>query len=182
MIFWGKLFLGKPFLERKGFPPKPPSPRTSGDPAGEAGRFSAGSPESFRGKGFSKRGHMEAIISHISTDFDGLASMVAAKKLYPQAKLFFPGPPEGAVKKFLNLYKDFVEVEIPRHIDKLPIHRLIIVDCRNPGRLGDFGHLVNNPQIELHIYDHHPPSQEDIKGDLNAVSYTHLTLPTIYSV
>ncbi len=34
---------------------------------------------------------MEVISSHTNADFDALASMVAAKKLYPGAKLVFPG-------------------------------------------------------------------------------------------
>jgi tRNA nucleotidyltransferase (CCA-adding enzyme) len=112
---------------------------------------------------------LEAIISHITTDFDGLASMVAAKKLYPRGKLFFPGTPEQAVKDFMNLYKDFIEVEIPKEPHKLGITKLIIVDSRNPNRLGSFRDLVNDPQVEVHIYDHHPPSYEDIKGDQNFI-------------
>lgn len=112
---------------------------------------------------------MEAITSHISTDFDGLASMVAAQKLYPRAKLFFPGSPEQPVRDFMNMYKDFIKVEIPKNLDRMPIRKLVIVDCRNPNRLGAFRHLVNNPQIEVHVYDHHAPSHEDIKGDVNHI-------------
>jgi tRNA nucleotidyltransferase (CCA-adding enzyme) len=112
---------------------------------------------------------LEAIVSHITTDFDGLASMVAAKKLYPRAKLFFPGTPEQAVKDFMNLYKDFIEVEVPKNPRELGITKLIIVDSRNPNRLGNFRDLVNDPLVEVHIYDHHPPSYEDIKGDENYI-------------
>ena len=34
---------------------------------------------------------MDVITTHINADFDCLASMVAAKKLYPEAKLVFSG-------------------------------------------------------------------------------------------
>jgi len=34
---------------------------------------------------------MKVIIGHTSADFDCLASMIAAKKLYPEAYLVFPG-------------------------------------------------------------------------------------------
>lgn len=112
---------------------------------------------------------MDIIISHISADFDALASMVAAQKLYPQAKLFFTGSPEQPVKDFMNLYKDFIKVEYARDIRSLPIRKLIIVDNRNPNRLGEFRDFVNNPQVEVHIYDHHPPSIECIKGDVNVI-------------
>ena len=34
---------------------------------------------------------MDIITSHINADFDSLASMVAAKKLYPEAEIVFAG-------------------------------------------------------------------------------------------
>ncbi len=34
---------------------------------------------------------MKVITSHHNADFDSLSSMVAAKKLYPDALLVFPG-------------------------------------------------------------------------------------------
>ncbi|MCD4785190.1 MAG: CBS domain-containing protein [Candidatus Eremiobacteraeota bacterium] len=112
---------------------------------------------------------MEIIISHISADFDSLASMVAAQKLYPQAKLYFTGSPEQPVSDFMQLYRDFITVKFARNPSGLPVKKLIIVDCRNPNRLGDFRDLVNSPQVEVHIYDHHPPSLESIKGDVNII-------------
>jgi len=119
---------------------------------------------------------MELIISHISADFDALASMAAAQKLYPRAKLVFTGTPEQAVKDFMNLYKDFIKVEYIRSPEKMNITRLIIVDCRNPNRLGDFRNIVNSPKVEVHIYDHHPPNIESIKGDVNVIEEVGATV------
>ena len=34
---------------------------------------------------------MQVITTHTASDFDALASMVAAGKLYPEAKICFPG-------------------------------------------------------------------------------------------
>jgi tRNA nucleotidyltransferase (CCA-adding enzyme) len=34
---------------------------------------------------------MEIITTHLEADFDGIASMVAAHKLYPEAQLVLPG-------------------------------------------------------------------------------------------
>ncbi|MGH7251282.1 MAG: hypothetical protein ACREIK_05440 [Nitrospiraceae bacterium] len=34
---------------------------------------------------------MDLITTHLNADFNGLASMVAARKLYPSALLVFPG-------------------------------------------------------------------------------------------
>jgi len=113
---------------------------------------------------------MEVIISHVSADFDALASMVGASKLYPQAQMYFTGSPDQNVKEFMALYKDYLPIKYVRgDIRKLDISRLIIVDTRVPGRLGDFRDLVNDPQVEIHLYDHHPPTQETIVGDVNVV-------------
>jgi len=37
---------------------------------------------------------MRIITSHLNADFDSLASMIAAQKLYPDALLTFPGSQE----------------------------------------------------------------------------------------
>ena len=38
---------------------------------------------------------MDLISTHVAADFDALASMLAASKLYPQARLVFPGRRNG---------------------------------------------------------------------------------------
>ncbi|RPH85572.1 MAG: hypothetical protein EHM75_09575 [Desulfobacteraceae bacterium] len=37
-------------------------------------------------------GGLQVITTHLNADFDGLASMLAAKKLYPEALWSSPGP------------------------------------------------------------------------------------------
>ena len=44
---------------------------------------------------------MEVITTHINADFDTIASMMAARKLYPDAVLVLPGSKEETVKGFL---------------------------------------------------------------------------------
>jgi len=43
---------------------------------------------------------MEIITTHVNADFDAVASMLAAKKLYPGAKLAFPGSQEKGLRDF----------------------------------------------------------------------------------
>ncbi|MBI2251471.1 MAG: CBS domain-containing protein [Armatimonadetes bacterium] len=112
---------------------------------------------------------MQIIISHQNADFDALSSMAAASKLYPQAKLYFTSSPEQNVRDFMVLYQKIIKINYPKGIDKLSINKLIIVDCRAPNRLGEFKDLVNNPQIEVDIYDHHPATYESIIGDRNII-------------
>jgi tRNA nucleotidyltransferase (CCA-adding enzyme) len=119
---------------------------------------------------------MEVITSHISADFDALASMVAAQKLHPQARMYFSGAPDQSVREFMALHKDFIDISFLKDSDKENIRKLIIVDTRIPSRLGDFRDLVNNPQIEVHIYDHHPPTQEAVAGDHDVIEFLGATV------
>ena len=45
-----------------------------------------------------ERAYKEVITTHINADFDALASMIAANKLYPRAAIVFPGAQEREVR------------------------------------------------------------------------------------
>jgi tRNA nucleotidyltransferase (CCA-adding enzyme) len=96
---------------------------------------------------------MDLITTHLNADFDGLASMVAARKLYPGAVLAFPGGAQEAVRKFLAAR----EVNISRLKDVAldQVRRLILVDVEEPDRLGPLKVLSSRADVEVHIYDHH---------------------------
>jgi tRNA nucleotidyltransferase (CCA-adding enzyme) len=113
---------------------------------------------------------MEIITSHTNADFDALASMVAAKKLYPGARLVFPGSQEKSMRDFF-LESAFytMEVERLRNVDVNSVTRLIIVDNRNPARLGKLAEALKHPGLSVHIYDHHPATAGDVKGELEVV-------------
>jgi tRNA nucleotidyltransferase (CCA-adding enzyme) len=113
---------------------------------------------------------MEIITSHTNADFDALASMVAAKKLHPGARLVFPGSQEKSMRDFFlqsALYA--LEVDRLKKIDVDEITGLIIVDNRNPARLGKLSGALKRPGVTVTIYDHHPATPGDIKGDLEIV-------------
>ncbi|MBC8499591.1 MAG: CBS domain-containing protein, partial [Candidatus Atribacteria bacterium] len=112
---------------------------------------------------------MEVIISHQSTDFDSLASMVAAKKIYKDALLVFTGAVERNVKKFISIYGDLIEITPLKKIKIEDITKLIIVDTRIKRRIGTLGNVLKKRDLEIHIYDHHPATSDDIKGDLNVI-------------
>ena len=113
---------------------------------------------------------MEIITSHTNADFDALASMVAAKKLYPTAKLVFPGSQEKSIRDFF-LESAFysMETERLRHVDVGSITRLIIVDNRNASRLGKLAEALKRPGLSVHIYDHHPVAAGDARGEVEVV-------------
>ena len=104
---------------------------------------------------------MEIIVGHQHTDFDGLAAMVAAKKLYPEAKAVFPGRVQDPVKDFMALYKDEVEILYLSDIDLDKVTKVIIVDTAEKSALGELSKKLNLEEIEIIVYDHHPHSPKD---------------------
>ncbi|MEE8300339.1 MAG: CBS domain-containing protein [Desulfatiglandales bacterium] len=114
--------------------------------------------------------NLEVITTHVNADFDALASMLAAKKLYPEAIMVFPGAQGKNLRNFLlhtsSYLFGFVRM---KDVDLDKIKRLILVDTRQKRRIGRFKRLLERNDLEIHIYDHHSPSDDDIKGDLEIV-------------
>ncbi|MGO0122078.1 CBS domain-containing protein [Desulfothermobacter acidiphilus] len=113
---------------------------------------------------------MDVITTHQMTDFDGLAAMVAASKLYPGARMVLPGKAAPGVEAFLALHKDALGIDEARAIRWNQLRRLILVDTRSPRRLGALAKLLQTPGLEIHIYDHHPDSEEDVRGSKEVVA------------
>ncbi|MFC1576444.1 CBS domain-containing protein [Candidatus Omnitrophota bacterium] len=108
---------------------------------------------------------MDLIVTHNNADFDAFSSLVAAKKLYPNAKLLMPGSQERSVREFLALVKDQISVENERTCNFNEVDRLVIMDTRHRSRIGAAAKLLDDPSVEVHVYDHHPRTPDDIKGD-----------------
>jgi tRNA nucleotidyltransferase (CCA-adding enzyme) len=112
---------------------------------------------------------MEVITTHLNADFDSMASMVAAKKLYPDAVLSFSGSQEKNLRKFFVQSVMIYDFQRAKNIDLDKITKLIVVDTRQPSRIGNFAKCLTNPGIEIHLYDHHPDAPGDIKGDVEVI-------------
>lgn len=113
---------------------------------------------------------MQLITTHLNADFDGLASMIAAKKLYPEAVMAFPGSQEKNVRDFISqnlLYSyDFPKI---KDIDLSKVETLILVDTRTSRRIGRFAECLDNPGITLHLFDHHLKSSGDLVGEYEVI-------------
>ena len=113
---------------------------------------------------------MRLITTHQNADFDGLASMIAAQKLYPDAVLAFPGSQEKNVKNYISqnlLYSyDFLKV---KDIETTKVDTLILVDTRDSKRIGKFKTCLQNKSLTIHIYDHHPKNGGNIVGDVEVI-------------
>jgi tRNA nucleotidyltransferase (CCA-adding enzyme) len=111
---------------------------------------------------------VDIITSHTNADFDSLASMVAAKKLYPDAEIVFPGSQEKKLRDFLEAFHP-LEIKRIRDIDLSKVTGLIIVDTKMPGRIGPFAELIPRKNVRIHIYDHHPFNKNDIRGEVEKI-------------
>jgi tRNA nucleotidyltransferase (CCA-adding enzyme) len=96
---------------------------------------------------------MDVIATHSNADFDGLASMVAARKLFPDAKLVLPGGGQETVRNFLAVH-DLGMAKV-KDIDLSQITRLVLVDTQEPDRIGTLKSCAENPAIEVVVFDHH---------------------------
>lgn len=112
---------------------------------------------------------MDVITTHLNADFDCLASMVAAKKLYPYAHLIFPGSQERNVRDFLQRVDFPFDAETPKSINFDQIRRLIIVDTKQADRIGELGDIIYKPYLSIHLYDHHPGGPKDFEAEVEVV-------------
>ncbi|MCK4501449.1 MAG: DHH family phosphoesterase, partial [Desulfuromonadales bacterium] len=113
---------------------------------------------------------MDVIATHVNADFDCLGSMIAAKRLYPDAIMVFPGGQERGLRDFLlhsTLYA--YDVKRVRDIDLQAVTRLILVDVRSAARIGQFAEIVQKPELEIHIYDHHPLDEHSVRGQVEHI-------------
>ncbi|MEA4878216.1 MAG: CBS domain-containing protein [Aminobacterium sp.] len=112
---------------------------------------------------------MKIITSHMGNDFDSIASMVAASKLYPDAVLSLSGSTSRTVRDFLRKFPQRWPIVTPRKVRKDEVTQLIVVDTRSRSRIGPFATLLGRHDVSVHVYDHHPPSSDDIDGELMVI-------------
>ena len=125
---------------------------------------------------------MDIIFCYNCSDFDTLASMIAAKKIYPEANLVFSGTFERTIREFISIYKELISFIPLKDVPLKSIKKLIIVDTRIPERLGPAKKILDNPELEIHIYDHHPCRQEDIIGTVNMVEAVGATTSILVDI
>ncbi len=97
---------------------------------------------------------MQVILTHENSDFDAVASLLGAHKLYPNARPVLPHRVNRNVQAFLDLYT----AELPFIIaDTLPrgqhIRRVILVDTQSLTTVRGMGRNVR----DVLIIDHHTP-------------------------
>ncbi|MBU2551902.1 MAG: CBS domain-containing protein, partial [Proteobacteria bacterium] len=128
-------------------------------------------------------GELEVITTHVNADFDAVASMIASSKLYPGAVMVFPGSQEKNLRNFyiqsMMYLFNVVRVKDVRMGD---VRRLILVDTRQPQRIGQLAGILDNPGLSVHVYDHHPDAPGDIKGEVEIVQPVGATVTVLTEI
>lgn len=108
---------------------------------------------------------LKIIISHVNMDFDALASMIAAKKLYPDAQLVISDKQDDRVTRFLNIYRDMFDFTRDIHVDWEKVTTMILVDVASLKRVGKISHDFDEENVKFIVYDHHPKLPTNVKHD-----------------
>jgi tRNA nucleotidyltransferase (CCA-adding enzyme) len=104
----------------------------------------------------------QVVVGHANPDFDAYGAMVAATKLYPGSRAVFLGTQNANVREFHNLHEEFLSFVDLKSLDTSGVERVIMVDTRDPERVGEIGSLITRPGVEVIIYDHHPRAEGDV--------------------
>lgn len=106
---------------------------------------------------------MQIAVGHANPDFDAYAATVAATKLFPGARGVFLGSQNTNVRDFHNLHEELLDFVDLKGLDVSTIDRVIMVDTRDPGRIGELGAVALDPAVEVVIFDHHPRQDGDLE-------------------
>ncbi|MFH1980575.1 MAG: CBS domain-containing protein [Pseudomonadota bacterium] len=126
---------------------------------------------------------LTVITTHINADFDALASLLAAQKIYPEAMVVFPGSQEKSLRNFfINSMVYLFNMAELKAIDMDRVKRLVLVDTRQLGRIGALADLARRPDVEVHVYDHHPAGADDIASDFGVQRLTGATVTILVEI
>jgi tRNA nucleotidyltransferase (CCA-adding enzyme) len=109
---------------------------------------------------------LTVVTTHVNSDFDAIASVLAAQKLYPGSIVVLPGSNEKNLRDFFVSSMAYLfNMKNIQDIDLSKVKRLVIVDTKQKNRIGPLAGLLDDPSVEIHIFDHHPVSDNDISAD-----------------
>lgn len=106
------------------------------------------------------------ITGHSSADFDALASMVAAQKLYPEGVLIAPTllPRQRSHRFYTSIPETFGFIN-PKDCDFSKVQTVIVVDAHSKSRFEHIAEVFTRKNIKIISYDHHPDSEDDLPLD-----------------
>jgi tRNA nucleotidyltransferase (CCA-adding enzyme) len=95
------------------------------------------------------------IATHGNTDFDAFGSMLAARRLYPDAVVCLSGALNRNVREFSRLHAEELGIVDASRLELDAIRRLIVVETVHASRLGELEPVALDPDVEKVVFDHH---------------------------
>lgn len=102
---------------------------------------------------------MDAILTHENADFDALASLLGAKKIYPDAVAILPTRLNRNVRDYCALYADALPFTRATDLPRKTIHTMVVVDTQSHVTVRGV-----TRETRVHFVDHHPLVHELPKG------------------
>ena len=100
--------------------------------------------------------------THKNTDFDGLASVIAATILYPGCVGVVPKMTNKNVERFLSTHKTAFNLILPQEVKPEKVRKLVVVDTDQWQRLDRMDKLAARDDLVIELWDHHPAGGGDI--------------------
>ncbi len=98
---------------------------------------------------------MILVTTHVNTDFDALASMVAAAFLHPGATRLVPSHVQPAVRDFLAVHWDLLRLNHRDSVDLAEVNELVVTDTSSWERLDNMKELTSRADLPVTVWDHH---------------------------
>lgn len=113
---------------------------------------------------------MHIIVTHPNADFDAVASLLGAWRLYPDAVPVLPNTLNRNVRNFVTLYENQLPFVRLNELEREPIDRLTVVDSQQVPTLKGL-----KAEALLHIIDHHELHQPPPPGAVLSLTDTGAT-------
>ncbi len=102
--------------------------------------------------------------THKNTDFDALASVIAATILFPDCIGVVPKMVNRNVNQFLSTHKTAFNLILPNEVQHDKVTKLVVVDTDQWHRLDRMEKLQQRTNIEIELWDHHMSGKGSIKA------------------
>jgi len=114
--------------------------------------------------------------THKNTDFDALASVIAATIIYPDCVGVIPKAVNRNVGQFLSTHKTAFNLILPNEVHPEQITKLIVVDTNQWHRLDRMEKLRDRTNIQIDLWDHHMTGKGNINADWSCREHVGATV------
>src|SRR3712207_4629956 len=124
----------------------------------------------------------QVIATHGNTDLDAFASMLAARRLYPDAVVCLAGSLNRNVREFSRLHADELDVVEVARLQLDAVRRLVVVETVSASRLGELEAVALDAAVEKVVFDHHGELPDWAPPDSVFLSYDGALTTTLVGI